>query len=180
MRWIGLGLLGCWAVGVLGCAGSKAGDTTRIVDYVTRGESQVTYTVVNNLPGMDGAVAIPTVPGKDVRFRSYYADGTPQWELDTQRSAVADTILAGAISADAAKYAADAATREWTAGLVDRALAMAQPFLQQAAANYEARSARAMQPDPGGGVRDQIEQLILLRLTEQLGGGAAGGNAGGG
>lgn len=153
-----------------GCAGLKAGDTTKIMDYMTRGESQVTYTLVpGDVAGMPGhTVAIPTVPGKDVRFRSYYADGTPQWELDTQRSPVLDVLFAGAISADAAKFAEDAAQREYAAGMVDRALSMAQPFLNQALTNYQNRSAPRMEEQDG--FRSQIEQLIQLKLLEALGG----------
>lgn len=153
MRLLSLSLLACCA----GCAGIKAVDTTSLADYATRGESHVTYSVVpGSIAGMpEGTVAIPTVPGKDVTFRSWYPTGQPQWELTTQRSAVLDVLLSGLSDVDAAKFAADAATRQWTMELIDRAIALAQPLLAAAA-----QPAPAPAPDKLDRIIDALERIV--------------------
>ncbi len=99
----------------VGCAANKAVDSTRLAQAVTAGESQVTYTVLpGKVAGLEDTFAIPTVPGKDVRFRmTKEPDGSAQIELDTTRSAVLDMLMAGIGGIDAAKFAADADTRDW-------------------------------------------------------------------
>lgn len=124
-----------------GCAGDKAVNSTVAVREVTRGESEqhVTYSLMpgdlTDDPALAGKVlAIPTVPGKDIEFVWNYPDGTPKVKLATKRTAVIDALLGNINTIDGAKFAEDAARREWASQ--ERAAWFAEfqqfvPLLQQ-------------------------------------------------
>lgn len=109
---IWLGAASCLSTG---CAYTKAVDTTKMIQAQTAGESHVTYTLVpGDIAGMpDNVIAIPTVPGKDIEFKSYYPDGTPQWSLVTKRSVVLEMMNAGVLSVDAAKALQEQFQLQW-------------------------------------------------------------------
>lgn len=145
-----------------GCASFKALDSTRAVDFATRGEQHVTYSVIpGDVAGLpDKALAIPTVPGKDVEFHAFYPDGTPQWSLETRRSDVLEAIIgAGGISAvDAAKFAADAEAREWLSRERAAWQAMIGPIIQQRL------NAPPVASEPN--LQSQIKALIAAELEK--------------
>lgn len=127
----------------MGCAGQKAVDSTAAIRALTAGESHITYSMipgdlVGNAAFAGKVIAIPTIPGKDVEFNAFYADGTPFMVLKTKRSAVTDAILGQIAGIDAQKFAEDAAQREFYSAQIDKLLAIVQPFLQQALVNYQA------------------------------------------
>lgn len=162
-------LFACLAVlAASGCASTKAVDSTRLAEAMFRAESNVTYTV---LPGKaiglpDSTLAIPTVPGKDVRFRATRPDGL-SIELDTSRSGVLDAALLGLTQVDAAKFAADAATREWIMQIMDRAIEVALPLIQQ---RMDAPPA-APRPSRADQVRDLLtDPEVRAALRDLLGG----------
>jgi len=152
----------------LGCAGNKTVNSTKMMDYITRGEQVQSRSALPgdalDDPALAGKVIIlPNIPGKNVSFKWNYPDGTPKMELVTSRSAVLDAIFAGAMGVDAQKFAEDAAQREFFAAQLDKALGMVQPFIAQA---LQERVARASEPDKGNPTREQLDALLLQTLTD--------------
>ena len=151
-----LGVLCCAAPFVFaGCASLKAVDTTAAIEALTAGESRVTYTVVpGEIAGMsDKTLAIPTVPGKNVKFRSYYPDGKPQWELDTSRDAIVSALLSGAAGIDAAKFAHDQWVMEQMLTRIDALTARFLPLL-------ESRLAPSATAPAGPGLKETLMGLL--------------------
>lgn len=94
--------------------------TTPAVREIAKADSEqhITYSVLggdilNDETLAGKAVFVPTVPGKNVHFASYYPDGQLKYKLDTDRSIVTEAMFNGIASVDAAKFAEDAARREW-------------------------------------------------------------------
>lgn len=166
---IGAGLL---LIASAGCAAGKAVDTTRAVEAAFRGESHVTYTVVpGSLAGMpENTIAIPTVPGKDVVFRSYYPDGTPQWSLDTRRSDVLDVLFAAAAGIDAEKFAEDARMRAWVTAEREAWMGVMQPFIQAAVPYVQGRFSQDLtnRATPQPSQADQLRAILRALRDEGL------------
>lgn len=152
------------ALGVIaalsGCTMGKSVDTTKMIDYATRSDSNVKYTI---LPGPqvglpEGTIAIPTVPGKNVTYEEYYPDGTLHRKLMTSRSVVLDALIAGVDKVEAGKIADRAAQREWTMDLVRLFIEVAMPIVQQQLNKPE--PSPSTQPN----ARDRAVEEVLLRL----------------
>lgn len=167
--WYVLFVVLLWVVlGLAGCAGMKAVDTTVLAQSVTAGEQHVTYTLIpGSIAGMpDNVLAIPTVPGKDLDFEAYWPTGGLQWKLTTRRSAVLDVLLSGLNEVDAAKFAADAATREWVMQVVDRVTAIAIPLLQSRTVGQAAPA--AAEPGFKAEVKTMVLELVKAQLAAEL------------
>ena len=130
-------ILIAWILGLLGlnvgCALSRASDVTRVAEAAFAGESKVTYTVLpGDVAGLpNNTIAIPTVPGKNVAFTSYYPTGQVQWEFESVRDTVADTIIAALGGLDAQKFAYDAETRRMTNDLILKLIDELMPLVMQ-------------------------------------------------
>lgn len=155
-----------------GCAMTKAVDTTAGLQAMTAGEQtqHVTYSL---MPGAltddpvlkDKLVALPTLPGKDITFKAYYADGRPRWELTTQRSAVLDALWAGANTADALKAAQDRWNAEYYGALMERILDRVMSVIPLMTGGGVASS----QPtQPSGQTVAELKALIVEAIRAEL------------
>lgn len=120
---------------LFGCASWKAVDTTKAVDYSTRAESHVTYTMIpgdllKNNPELEGKVlALPTVPGKDVDFQMYDSNGNLVINLKTRRTDVINALWASVQTTDDRKFVEAALERQFFSDMFDKMAAMIQPYI---------------------------------------------------
>lgn len=154
----------------VGCAGGKAVDSTVAVHDIEAQPTRITYTLI---PGAltddaelrDKILAIPLVPGKNVDFVKYNVDGSKSLEFHTSRSAVIDTLLSKVSEVDAGKFAEDAAQREFSIQIIDRALSLAQPFLGQLLSERVAKSNAPAGPSGPEKLAQYIEVLKQAGFT---------------
>jgi len=151
---------------LMGCAATKAVDTTAGIAAMTAAESHATYApfpgTMTGDPDLAGkTILIPTMPGKNVTLKTYYENGQERLSLTTERSAVLDALWAGANAADAAKFAQDQyMTQYWGQ--------FARDMVQQALSLYAARAAQASATSqPAGGFQAELKALLLQWLKEQ-------------
>lgn len=156
-----------------GCVAGKLSDTNRYIDGANAPQ-HVTYTVVpGSIAGMpENAIALPTIPGKNVVFRSYHPNGQLQWELETDRSDVLDTIGRNVTANDAAKLAELQLQRQWISDERDAIMSFAQPFIAptiaqlQAAADQRIDLANRRYND-NNALRDRIADEVSFQLRNR-------------
>lgn len=158
-------LLAFLVVAVTGCPSSRAVDSTRLAESLTAGERQAQpMAIPGSLIGQPGTFVIPSAPGKNVRFRKNYPDGTPEITLETSRSEVLDMLLSGINEVDALKYAQDALWWDRGMQIADKLLQLASPFIQ----NYLNTGRPVPQPTSTSPPSSQpsLKQQLAQMLTD--------------